>query len=153
MLQQLLSPADPAYFRSPSGLWFVFPINTRKHAIMNQSEARLHSGRSVHFCPSLSPRPSSIFSEGLVPRLGQWYPVTTNIIMINCSLWCIFVPGKRFRYTHYNKSDGPIHASIEALDRMVSLGLGCVPCNYTQLNCVACVTEEGVCFWWLSSSS
>jgi len=36
---------------------------------MNQSEARLHSGRSVHFHPSLSPRPSFRFYEGLVPRL------------------------------------------------------------------------------------
>jgi len=36
---------------------------------MNQSEARLHAGRSVHFRPSLSPRPSFRFSEGLVPRL------------------------------------------------------------------------------------
>lgn len=32
-------------------------------------------------------------------------------------------PGKRFRYTYYNKSDGPIHASIETLDRMVSVPL------------------------------
>jgi len=38
---------------------------------MNQSESRLHSGRSVHFHPSLSPRPSFRFSEGLVPRLGR----------------------------------------------------------------------------------
>ena len=52
-----------------SGLWFVFPINTHRHALMNQSEAHLHSGRSVHFRPSLSPRPSFRFSEGLVPRL------------------------------------------------------------------------------------
>jgi len=36
---------------------------------MNQSEARLHSRRSVHFRLSLSPRPSFRFSEGLVPRL------------------------------------------------------------------------------------
>jgi len=36
---------------------------------MNQSEARLHSGRIVHFRPSLSPRPSFRFSGGLVPRL------------------------------------------------------------------------------------
>ena len=50
-------------------LLFVFPINVRRHAIMNQSEAHLHSGRSVHFCPSLSPRPSFRFSGGLVPRL------------------------------------------------------------------------------------
>ena len=39
-----------------SGLRFVFPINTCRHAIMNQSEARLHCRRSVHFRPSLSPR-------------------------------------------------------------------------------------------------
>ena len=32
---------------------------------MNQSEAHLHSMCTEHFCPSLSPRPSS-----LVPRLG-----------------------------------------------------------------------------------
>ena len=32
-------------------------------------------------------------------------------------------PGKRFRYTYYNKSDGPIHASIETLDRTVSVPL------------------------------
>ena len=51
------------------GLRFVFPISTHRHAIMNQSEARLHSGHNVHFCPSLSPRPSFRFSEGLVPRL------------------------------------------------------------------------------------
>lgn len=25
--------------------------------------------------------------------------------------------GKRFRYTHHNKADGPVHASIEALDK------------------------------------
>ena len=36
---------------------------------MNQPEAHLHSRCTVHFCPSLSPRPSD-FSEGLVPRLG-----------------------------------------------------------------------------------
>ena len=34
---------------------------------MNQSEVHLHSSRSVHFRPSLSPRPS----EGLVPRLSE----------------------------------------------------------------------------------
>jgi len=37
---------------------------------MNQSEAHLHSRCMVHFHPSLSPRPSSNFSEGLVPRLS-----------------------------------------------------------------------------------
>jgi len=31
---------------------------------MNQSEARLHSGRSVHFRLSLSPRPSFRFFRG-----------------------------------------------------------------------------------------
>ena len=31
--------------------------------------------------------------------------------------------GKRFRYTYYNRSDGPIHASIEALARTVSVSL------------------------------
>jgi len=31
---------------------------------MNQSEAHLHSGRSVHFRPSLSPRPSFRFFRG-----------------------------------------------------------------------------------------
>ena len=36
-----------------SGLRFVFPINAHRHAVMNQSEARLHSGRSVHFRPWL----------------------------------------------------------------------------------------------------
>ena len=50
-------------------LLFVFPINVRRHAIMNQSEAHLHSVCTVHFHPSLSPRPSFRFSEGLVPKL------------------------------------------------------------------------------------
>ena len=61
-----------------SGLRFVFPINAHRHAIMNQSEARLHSRRSVHFRPSLhvSPIPSFRFSEGLVPRL---VPVSQKI--------------------------------------------------------------------------
>ena len=31
---------------------------------------KFHTFRSVHFDPSLSPRPSFRFSEGLVPRLG-----------------------------------------------------------------------------------
>jgi len=35
-----------------SELWFVFPINTRRHAIMNQSEVHLHSGYTVHFHPT-----------------------------------------------------------------------------------------------------
>ena len=80
-----------------SGLQFVFPINALRHAVMNQSEARLHSGRSVHFRHSLQtlfsifprvwfrdysipgavytfataylPDPLFDFSEGLVPRL------------------------------------------------------------------------------------
>jgi len=47
-----------------SGLRFVFPINAHRHAIMNQSEVRLHSGRSVHFLPSRSPRPSFRFFRG-----------------------------------------------------------------------------------------
>lgn len=29
--------------------------------------------------------------------------------------------GKRFRFTSYDKSKGPIHSSIEALDRSVSV--------------------------------
>ena len=38
---------------------------------MNQSEARLHSRRTVHFRPSLSPLPSFRFFRGSVPRLGS----------------------------------------------------------------------------------
>jgi len=32
---------------------------------------KFHTFRSVHFDPSLSPRPSFRFSEGLVPRLSE----------------------------------------------------------------------------------
>ena len=52
---------------------------------MNQSEARLHSGRSVHFRPSLSPRPSFRFFEGLVPRLP-----CTSIMSIEVTDTCEF---------------------------------------------------------------
>ena len=31
--------------------------------------------------------------------------------------------GSRFRYTYYDKSHGPIHSSIENLDKMVFCGL------------------------------
>ena len=54
-----------------SGLWLVFPINVHRYVIMNQLEVCLHSGHTVHFCPSLSPRPSFQFSKGVVPRLGK----------------------------------------------------------------------------------
>ena len=47
------------------GLYFQ-----HRHALMNQSEVRLHSGCTIHFHPSLSPRPPfRFFSESLVPRL------------------------------------------------------------------------------------
>jgi len=49
----------------------VFPINAHKNAIINQSEVYLQSGHTVHFYPSLSPRPSFQFFKGsaLVLRL------------------------------------------------------------------------------------
>jgi len=55
---------------SLSMLWLVVPLNACVNSILNQLEVRLHSGRMVHFCLSLSPRPSFQFSEGLVPRLS-----------------------------------------------------------------------------------
>jgi len=53
---------------------------------MNQSEACLHSGCSVHFRPSLhvSLRPSFRFSEGLVPRLCITCE-TSRIILLTIS--------------------------------------------------------------------
>lgn len=38
-------------------------------------------------------------------------------------LFPLIFPGKRFRYTYYDKACGPIHASIESLDRKVSVCL------------------------------
>ena len=70
MLQQLLSSEDSIYSVSlnyTSVLRCVFSINTRTAVGMqswNQSDACLHSGRTVHFHPSLSPRPSFQFFRG-----------------------------------------------------------------------------------------
>lgn len=46
----------------------------------------------------------------LAPYLGQ-----EGTVFVVSSDFCHW--GKRFDYTYYNKEDGPIHSSIEALDR------------------------------------
>ena len=45
--------------------------------------------------------------------------VFVYLLYDNCIL--PLLSGKRFRYTYHNKTDGPIHSSIEKLDLAVSL--------------------------------
>ena len=55
-----------------SVLCIVFPINTCRHAVMNQSEVHLHSGNTVHLHPRLSPRPSLPFQRCICHLTHYW---------------------------------------------------------------------------------
>lgn len=58
----------------------------------------------------------------------HWGELQYVVIFCGSSNICTYCPtvlihklaGKRFHYTSYDKSEGPIHSSIEALDRAVS---------------------------------
>jgi len=92
VLQQHLSSRSRLFWVSlsyTSGLRFVFPINAHRHAIMNQSEAHLHSGCSVRFRPSLSPRPSlrseTIHTAGMHLRITVLWDIWYLPVTIHCT--------------------------------------------------------------------
>lgn len=61
---------------------------------------------------SISPDVEAIYGEILAPYLAD----SQNLFVIS-SDFCHW--GKRFSYTHYDESCGPIHKSIERLDKNV----------------------------------
>lgn len=54
------------------------------------------------------------FGQILAPYLAD--PQNLFVISSDFCHW-----GQRFRYTHYDESDGPIHKSIEKLDKEVRM--------------------------------
>lgn len=64
---------------------------------------------------SLSIESEAMYGEILAPYLAD--PQNLFVISSDFCHW-----GQRFRYTYYDKSYGPIHKSIENLDKAVSKG-------------------------------
>lgn len=62
---------------------------------------------------SISPDVEATYGEILAPYLAD----SQNLFVVS-SDFCHW--GKRFSYTHYDESCGPIHKSIEKLDKNVS---------------------------------
>lgn len=62
---------------------------------------------------SLSIESEALYGEILAPYLAD--PQNLFVISSDFCHW-----GQRFRYTYYDKSYGPIHKSIENLDKAVS---------------------------------
>lgn len=63
---------------------------------------------------SLSPEAEAKYGEILAPYLAD--PQNLFVISSDFCHW-----GQRFRYTHYDKSCGAIHQSIEKLDKEVRI--------------------------------
>lgn len=63
---------------------------------------------------SISSEVEATYGELLAPYLAD----SQNLFVIS-SDFCHW--GKRFSYTHYDESYGPIHKSIEKLDKNVSM--------------------------------
>lgn len=61
---------------------------------------------------SLSPEREALYGRLLAPYMAD--PQTLFIISSDFCHW-----GQRFRYTYYDRSCGPIHRSIQNLDKMV----------------------------------
>lgn len=61
---------------------------------------------------SLSPDREALYGRLLAPYMAD--PQTLFVISSDFCHW-----GQRFRYTYYDRSCGPIHRSIQNLDKMV----------------------------------
>lgn len=61
---------------------------------------------------SLSPEREALYGRLLAPYMAD--PQTLFVISSDFCHW-----GQRFRYTYYDRSCGPIHRSIQNLDKMV----------------------------------
>lgn len=61
---------------------------------------------------SLTPEKEAMYGRILAPYLAD--PQNLFVISSDFCHW-----GHRFRYTHYDRSCGPIHKSIQNLDKMV----------------------------------
>lgn len=61
---------------------------------------------------SLSPEKEALYGRLLAPYMAD--PQTLFVISSDFCHW-----GQRFRYTYYDRSCGPIHRSIQNLDKMV----------------------------------
>lgn len=65
---------------------------------------------------SLSPDREALYGRLLAPYMAD--PQTLFVISSDFCHW-----GQRFRYTYYDRSCGPIHRSIQNLDKMVYIFL------------------------------
>ena len=63
---------------------------------------------AISLTPTTSSSSHPISATGVRPR-----PLGSAHLLLSSA-------GSRFHYTHHNKGDGPIHSSIEILDRDVS---------------------------------
>jgi len=61
---------------------------------------------------SLSPEREALYGRLLAPYMAD--PQTLFVISSDFCHW-----GQRFRYTYYDRACGPIHRSIQNLDKMV----------------------------------
>lgn len=98
--------------------------------ILNKSKYITHVGMSlicVHrfkdsftiipiLVGSLSPDREALYGRLLAPYMAD--PQTLFVISSDFCHW-----GQRFRYTYYDRSCGPIHRSIQNLDKMVYIYL------------------------------
>ena len=93
-----------------SVLQLVVPLNACVNAILNQLEVRLHSGRTVRFCPSLSPRLSFRFFQGSGSETVSTNMISFSTIIIQ-KYWGMsaFPKGYMIRL-HY------VHATLSLCD-------------------------------------
>lgn len=74
---------------------------------------------------SLTPEREALYGRLLAPYLAD--PQTLFVVSSDFCHW-----GQRFRYTYYDRSCGPIHRSIQNLDKMV--GISVIYKNQISLN-------------------
>lgn len=89
---------------------------------------------------SLTPEKEALYGQLLAPYLID--PQNLFIISSDFCHW-----GSRFRYTYYDRSCGPIHSSIENLDKMVQLFIHFSTILFIEIRNTS---QINFIYWWIS---